>query len=154
MPLRGLWLSASLLLLAMGLAGGREAILVLGLLLLLAGGAARLWSRLALTRVSYERIFPETRAFPGETLSFTARLTNRKLLPLPWIEVKENFPEDLPPEGQRLAPSHLARTGYLLRSTALAWYERLNWRYDLACKRRGYYPIGPVTLLASDLFGL
>ncbi|MEE8370019.1 MAG: DUF58 domain-containing protein [Dehalococcoidia bacterium] len=154
MPLRGLWLAASLLLITIGIAAGQTTILVLGLLLLLAGGAARLWSRLALTRVSYERIFPETRAFSGEKLPFTVRLTNRKLLPLPWIEVREHFPDDLPPDGLRLAPSHLARTGYLLRSAALAWYERLNWRYDLVCKRRGYYPIGPVTLRASDLFGL
>lgn len=154
MPLRGLWLVASLLLVTVGVLGGRETIVVLGLLLLLAGGAARLWSRLVLTQLSYQRLFPETRAFVGDKLSFTARLTNRKLLPVPSVEVREHFPEELPPDGVRLAPSHLARTGCLLRSVTLAWYERVNWRYELECRSRGIYRVGPVQLRSSDLFGL
>ncbi len=154
MPLRGFWLVASLLLVTVGILGGQETIVVLGLLLLVAGGAARLWSRLVLTQLSYQRLFPETRAFVGEKLSFTARLTNRKLLPVPSVEVREHFPEELPPDGVRLLPSHLARTGYLLRSAALAWYERVNWRYELECRSRGFYRVGPVQLRSSDLFGL
>lgn len=154
MPLRGFWLSASLFLIVIGLAAGQGVILVLGLLVFLAGVASRLWSRLALERVFYERIFPETRAFAGERLSFTARLTNRKLLPLPWLEVREQVPEELPPVGVRLAPSHLPRVGYISRSTALAWYQRVAWRYELDCRQRGSYHVGPARLQTSDVFGL
>ena len=50
MPLRDLWLGASLLLILVGLASGQGTLAVMGVLLLLAGGAARIWQRLALER--------------------------------------------------------------------------------------------------------
>jgi uncharacterized protein (DUF58 family) len=154
LPLRDLWLGASLLLIFVGLASGQGTLAVMGVLLLLAGGAARIWQRLALERVTYQRIFPETRAFVGEHLPFSVRLTNRKPLPLPWLEVREQFPEDAPPKDVRLLAAPTAKSMYVTKSTALSWYERLTWRYELQCQKRGYYRVGPAHISSSDIFGL
>ena len=36
---------------------------------------------------------PENRAFAGESCPLTLRLINDKLLPVPWIEVRDPVPE-------------------------------------------------------------
>jgi uncharacterized protein (DUF58 family) len=143
MPLRDLWLWASAFLIFIGLAAGQGTLAVLGVMLLLAGGAARVWQRLALERLTYQRLFAETRAFVGEKLPYTVRLTNRKPLPLPWLQVRDLVPEDLPPIGVRLTDAPVVKAKYLTRLTAMSWYERLSWRYELECRKRGYYRIGP-----------
>jgi uncharacterized protein (DUF58 family) len=127
---------------------------VAGLLVFFAGGVSRVWSRFALRRVTYERQFASERAFQGEEIEFTLRLTNAKPMPLPWIEVSDQFPEQLTPVDVHLAPA--AAPGYVQfrRSTSLAWYERVTWRYRLRCGHRGYYRIGPAILRSGDLFGI
>ena len=50
------------------------------------GLALALWSRAALRRIRYERELPARRAFVGESVEIGFRLSNLKLLPVPWIE--------------------------------------------------------------------
>jgi uncharacterized protein (DUF58 family) len=152
--LRAYWLSASALLLVVGLATRQNALVALGVLIFVAGGIARLWSRFSLERVTYQRQFGEDRAFVGETIPLTISLTNRKFLPLPWVEVHDEFPEDLPPDGVRLSTSPKPRVGFLERATSLGWYERVVWRHTMHLPRRGYYQFGPVHLRSADLYGL
>src|ERR1041384_5827228 len=68
----------------------RQGLLVLLLtLVLLATGMAALWSRWALRRVFYDRQLSHTRAFVGDEVELTIRIENRKLLPLPSLQVRE-----------------------------------------------------------------
>lgn len=153
MLFRDLWLPTSALVLLIGILSGQGLVTAVGLLLLTAGGVSRWWGRHCLDRVRYERVFPETRAFVGEKLACTLRVTNGKWLPLPWLEVQERIPEALPPEETKLEPSSVPQTGYVTRATSVSQHERVNWRYNLLCTARGYYSVGPTRLRSSDLFG-
>ena len=81
------------------------------------------------------------RAFVGEKIAVALRLTNRAWLPLPWLLVEDRVPLDL-----KEVDSYRA-------VLSVASKADLTHEYTLLCKRRGYYPVGPLTLTTGDLFG-
>ena len=71
------------------------------LLLTLAGGSW-LWAAASLRSLHYRRHFSETRAFQGETVELRLEIRNAKLLPLPWVSIRDIFPPDLPVAENKL----------------------------------------------------
>jgi len=101
---------------------------------------SHLWVRRNLARLTVTRELP-ARAFTGETLTAHVRVTNRTWLPMPWLQIQEAVPLDLKDQ-----PDYRTVTSIGARST-------LVHSYQLFCKRRGYYTVGPLSLRTSDLFG-
>jgi uncharacterized protein (DUF58 family) len=131
-----------------------------GILILIAGlaamalGSALIWKHGAMAGLMYERSFSQTRIFPGETVDVTIRVTNRKLLPLPWLEVWDEFPKSLPLARGKLEISPYPNVGLLSHTLGMRWYERVTWRHQVRAVSRGYYPFGPATLRSGDVFGI
>ena len=146
------WLPIAIWAGLIGLAAESGVLIGLAAFIFLAGNVASLWAKHVLDRLNYDRVVPENRAFPGERLSLTLRLANDKLLPVPWVEVRDPVPEGIFPEEKHQAPAH---TGYvnLIRSTHLAWYERTTWPLEFKAPARGYYRLGPARLSSGDIFG-
>ncbi len=132
---------------------GQVVIVVLLGLLLSAAGLAKLWSSLSLAGVHCLRSFNEQRAFPGEYIELKLRLANRKLLPLPWIQVDDEIPDQLAPVEASLRPGIKPGYRFLSNTASLLWYTAINWRYRLFCRKRGYYTLGPIRLNSGDIFG-
>jgi uncharacterized protein (DUF58 family) len=126
-------------------------VIVLGLLLS-AAGVSKLWSRLSLVGVSCQRQLSERSVFPGEHIELKWRLVNRKLLPLPWIQMDDEVPVGFAPEISP-APEDRPGVSFLSRATALLWYTGVSWKQRLDCNKRGYYPLGPITVTSGDIFG-
>jgi len=131
---------------------GQVVIVILIGLVLSTAGLARLWSRLSLAGVSCQRQLSERRVFPGEEIELRLRLVNRKLLPLPWVQLDDEIPLRLSPDIL-LDPGNTPGTGLLSKSTALLWYAGVSWKHLLRCHRRGYYQLGPTTVISGDIFG-
>ncbi len=112
-------------------------------------GVSRVWSKLSLRRVRCERTLSSHALFPGDELVITMRLSNEKLLPLPWIEVAQQLPQRL--LGRR---TDSADGNTMVRSLAMPWYSRLTWKQSVRPKRRGYYYIPPLTVTSGDILGL
>jgi uncharacterized protein (DUF58 family) len=127
-------------------------IVVLLGLALSAAGLTKLWSRFSLVGVSCERLLSEQRVFPGEHIELRVQLINRKLLPLPWIQMDDEMPLKLSPDIP-LAENDRPEFGFFSKSAALLWYTKVNWKERLCCHRRGYYQLGPITLTSGDIFG-
>jgi uncharacterized protein (DUF58 family) len=125
--------------------------IVLGLVLATAG-LARLWSRFSLKGVSCRRWLSEARAFPGEHIELQLEISNRKLLPLPWVQVDDEIPISFTDD---IVPAQEARAGYglLSRTAAMLWYSKVSWRCRLQCSKRGFYKLGPVKVTSGDIFG-
>lgn len=84
----------------------------------------------------------EERAFLGERIPVTIRLENRTWLPILWLRLHESLPIQLKaPNFYRCILSLLPK-------------ETRTLTYDLNCRRRGYYPIGPMFLYSGDVFGI
>jgi len=126
-------------------------VILLGLILS-AAGLSKLWSRFSLVGVSCHRLVSERRAFPGEHIELRLRLVNRKLLPLPWIQMDDEIPVGFAPDVS-LPPSNRTGFGFLSKATALLWYTGVSWKHRLYCHKRGYYTLGPITVSSGDIFG-
>lgn len=148
------WVSATIVLLLLGFAAESVPLLGLGVLVFGTGGIARLWARVSLEDVHYERILRERRLFLGETVDVRLRLANRKRLPLPWIEVREYLPEATPVTGGHTTPSGVPGTVLFNRSTSLGAHEQLEWPLTLHTQERGFFRLGPAHLRSGDLFGI
>lgn len=148
------WFEMAALLVGVGLLVRQRALFVLAACLLTVIPIAWWWKRLSLHRLEYERRFDKRRAFPGETVAMTVRVTNRKFLPLSWLETSDEIPIVLPLVHGVLTPTHLPEIGRLDAALSLRWYERVSRRYELKCLARGIYMLGPVHLRSGDIFTL
>ncbi|MCL7452863.1 MAG: DUF58 domain-containing protein [Anaerolineae bacterium] len=148
------WLQLAIILIVVHLIFDVRAVLVVSAFLLTVVPVARWWSRRSLERVVYERGFSERRAFPGEVLDLTLRLTNGKLLPLGWISTEDRWSMALPLEQGSLFPSPTGQTGTFRSAFAVRGFERITRRYQIRCTRRGFYPFGPVQFSSGDIWGL
>jgi uncharacterized protein (DUF58 family) len=99
------------------------------------------WSRRALTQVDAKRRFP-THAFLGETVRIQLHVQNKGWLPVPWLELRETLPV-------ALAGPHSFQTVTNLSPRADAQFE-----YFVQARKRGYYPIGPLSIFTGDILGL
>jgi len=129
------------------------AVLLLGLLgvVLL---AVLLWSRWALRRVVFERRLSAERGFVGDQVTLTQRVSNRKPLSLPSLQIDDSVPAQLAYPQNDVLPHALSRFKTLRRWTPLRSYEAVSWSAVIRCDKRGLYEWGPVRLVASDAFGL
>ena len=102
--------------------------------------AARLWLGRGVRQLSWRRVVP-TAGFPGEQLTVTIELTNRGLLPIPWLALHESLPPAL-------------RSPPMIREViSLGSGERRTLSYTIVSRRRGYYRLGPLTLRTGDVLG-
>lgn len=147
------WVLVAGLLIFFGLAASSVPLLALGALILGTGAIARLWSRLSLEEVVFSRTLTEHRLFVGESVDVRLTIENRKIVPVPWLELREQLPRGMEVDGSTQASTAPgART--LLRSTSLGSNDRLTWPLSLRALARGYYRVGPTRLKSGDLFGL
>ena len=99
-------------------------VIILGLFLS-AAGISRLCSRLSLVGVNCQRFLSEQRLFPGEYVELRLRLVNRKLLPLPWIQIDSEIPAGLTPDIS-LRPGNKLGVNFLSNVASLLWYMGIN----------------------------
>jgi uncharacterized protein (DUF58 family) len=148
------WFEMAALLIIAGLIFRQRALFALAACILTVIPIAWAWNWASLRRVEYERHFDKQRAFPGETVEMKVSVTNRKLLPLSWLEISDEVPMRLPLVDGVLMPTHMPDVGTLENVLSLRWYERITRRYELTCTARGIYSLGPAHLTSGDLFAL
>jgi len=146
------WLFAAGFLGWLGVVSGSTAILLIGAMVFGAGSISRLWSRVSLDRVRYRRQLSEHRVFVGEQVDVRFTVTNEKIVPVPWMEVRELLPRGMP-ANVKTSIGGLAGTQYLTRSTSLGSNDLIEWPFTLKATKRGFYRVGPTRLRSGDLFG-
>jgi len=100
-------------------------------------------------------MFHFIRGFPDEQIDLQLEVENRKLLPLSWLRVQDDWDRSIGPVDEEvLAPSHIKDHGFLTNIFSLRWYEKARRSYTLLLRKRGIYSVGPARLDTGDLFGI
>lgn len=120
---------------------GEDFILTVLYLLLGSFVLARLWGQRALRGVTVQREFTP-RAFLGETVPVRLEIKNDGWLPLAWLQVRESLPVELYSSGPFQRVVHMEPKG------------TLQLEYFMNCRKRGYYPVGPLDLASGDVLGV
>ncbi len=122
------------------------AMYVLLALLLLSRWLARSW----IGSLQARRTCKQLTADIGERVPVEVTITNHGALPIPWL-----LAEDLLPQYalDKRFP-RLKIKGKRLQIAMLRPGATLVMKYQLECRMRGYFQIGPLTLESGDLFGL
>jgi len=148
------WLVVGAVLIGLGLAVHGGGPFIVGMVLLLGAGTSYVSHQRCLDRVEFRRIFTPRRVFYGEDVTLTLEVTNRKPLPLAWLELTDELPEELIPKRGRVIPSLRQRRQHLVHLFSLRWYERVRRRVTVTCTARGYFPLGPARVRSGDVFGI
>jgi len=99
------------------------------------------WSvRRSVRRLTVSRHFLD-HAFVGQSIPVRVAITNESRLPIPWLRLEERVPLDLKDISEYKV------------ALSVAGRATTEHTYMLACKRRGYYALGPLSLRTGDLFG-
>lgn len=148
-----LWLPVTVLLFLVSLILRQVPIFMIAIAFFLAGGLARLWGRYCLNRVEYRRRLSNNRVFFGEEIQLEVEVSNRKPLPLPWLQVEDELPEQITllkgKTYQSSRPAHQVLGNFF----SLPWYHKTVRRYPVKCDQRGYFVFGPARIRSGDVFG-
>ncbi|RME48282.1 MAG: DUF58 domain-containing protein [Chloroflexi bacterium] len=101
---------------------------------------ARVGLKRAIGKLTWQRHLAG-HAFLGDTVEVQLEITNRSWLPLPWLRVTDSVPINLFGGDQARQLFSLGRG------------ESHRIHYQLQCNRRGYYPIGPLSITGGDALG-
>jgi uncharacterized protein (DUF58 family) len=137
--------------LLIGIIRAQSALIMLCSLFLVTAIGSTFWSRRSIQALTYERRFDPPRIFPGEQTDYVVEITNRKLLPLPWLRIDEHVPAALVPAGEHRVAGD--EGWQRRRSVSLAWHERLVLRQRFTCAQRGNYVVGPTDVETGDPLG-
>lgn len=150
---RPLYLVALLLILA-ALLTQYALLLVCGLLTLGIAIVPELWYRFGLRELVITREIESERASFGSVVTMPLTVENRKLLPLPVVEMDDTLPEALTVLGARLGIAARPGSAELTRGLRLWAYQRVRRRYYMRTIQRGAYTLGPTVVRVSDPFGI
>ncbi|MBN2304880.1 MAG: DUF58 domain-containing protein [Anaerolineae bacterium] len=150
------WIGFALITLVIAILAGIQELLTLVAFTVVVVLVGWFWSRSSLSNLFYQRRFPYRRFFPDEEFEVTITVENRKLLPISWLQIEDEWPMYLELGGERFMPraEHDPDLGYLINTYSLRWYERIRRRYTFTARHRGVFQIGPASLLSGDPFSL
>ncbi len=146
-----LWYLLAFILALLGLISQQSLVLLAALFTLFLGLMPIFWYGHALRHIVVHAILSQQDVLFCEDITLTLTIENRKLLPLPWLQIAIVLSPPLviltEPEMQRKSLSQVSETWLLLP------FQRVTRRYHLRCHARGSYMLGPAIVRSSDPFG-
>ncbi len=148
------WYIAGFVLIVGSIILRQPVLVVVGLLVITLGLIPDVWYRFCLAGVEVSRTFSTKRAQIGDEVTLTLTVENRKLLPLPRIEIQDEVPEaGVLIRGAFLETSIKSLRAQLVNILPLWAFQRVTRRYRMRCLARGVYTFGPMRIESGDPFG-
>jgi uncharacterized protein (DUF58 family) len=148
------WYLVGVLLLLVSLALRDEILFVAGLAVLALGAIPEIWYRFCLSEVIVRRHLGVDRAQIGEELLYIITIENRKILPLPRLDLNDEVPEDCRIPGAVVQTSYKTGRATLTNAFSLWAMQRVTRRYQMRVLERGAYTFGPMSLQSGDPLGV
>jgi uncharacterized protein (DUF58 family) len=110
-------------------------------------------ARWGLTHVEYQRSLSTSIVFAGEKIDLIDEISNKKLLPVPWLRLESKIDDDLRFQHPDTMDHVIAEGGYHRTLFSLLPYQKVKRRQPVLCSKRGYYQIKTSTLTTGDMVG-
>ena len=110
-------------------------------------------TRWGLSHVTYHRSFSESIVFAGEKIELIDEISNKKLLPVPWLRLESKIDADLRFQHPDTMDHEIAEGGYHRTLFSLLPYQKVKRKQPVLCSKRGYYQIKTSTLTTGDMIG-
>jgi uncharacterized protein (DUF58 family) len=148
------WYLVGALLMLVSLALRDEILFVSGLAVILLGAIPEIWYRFCLSEVIVRRHLGLDRVRIGDEIAFTITIENRKILPLPRLDLEDDIPEDCRIISAVVRPSFKTGRATLTNAFSLWAMQRVTRRYQMRILERGAYTFGPMLLQSGDPLGV
>jgi uncharacterized protein (DUF58 family) len=129
-------------------------IIGLSILILIVYYISRKWGKLATRNFTFKRYVDKERIFAGERVRITTELVNRKVLPLPWIEIEGEIYKELDFLDQHVIKINDNSKKVYRIVTSLFPYERVKKHNIIYCNKRGFYSLYDIKITIGDFLGL
>jgi uncharacterized protein (DUF58 family) len=148
------WYLVGALLMLVSLALRDEILFVSGLAVIALGAIPEIWYRFCLSEVIVRRQLGVDRSRLGDEISFTITIENRKVLPLPRLDLEDDVPEECRIISAVVRPSFKTGRATLTNAFSLWAMQRVTRRYQMRILERGAYTFGPMALQSGDPLGV
>ncbi len=111
------------------------------------------WSTLkfGLSRITIERSFDVLHANFGQSIHLIEKISNRKLLPVPWLKVESRIDGGLQFGLQE--DLNILQGEFHISIFSMLPYTRITRTHTVVCRRRGYYHLKSAALTARSITG-
>ncbi|KRG14994.1 hypothetical protein ACA30_07310 [Virgibacillus soli] len=117
-------------------------------------GQVFVFDRWGLTKIYYRRSFSKEAVFTGESIEMVDEISNKKLLPVPWLRLESKIAANLEFQKRSQLDNDVHAGGDFHRTLfSLMPYQKVRRRQTLTCQKRGYYRFQTVSLTTGDIFG-
>ena len=110
-----------------------------------------IYRKFGLRNITYERWIGSPDAFEGDCVQMIERVSNKKLLPVPYLQVDSLIDPGL--KFERKVKVDVKYDQYMNSMFNLFPYTRITRRHTIKCIKRGCYDFDNATLIAGDILG-
>lgn len=118
---------------------------------------SRIYKKHAYDKLEYKVSVSANEVFEGEEIYIYEEITNKKLLPLPFLKVDTELPDGLSfrivERDSKTGELKEAFPGIIHSIFVLRGNQIIKRRWRVKCGIRGTYHLGSVTMIADDIFG-
>jgi len=150
---RRFWVPAALGLALLSYITEAPILTLCALLVFSLGIMPEIWFRIALHGMNAQRSFSAPKVHIGEDVILSYRIENRKLIPVPWLEVEDDMPAEIEFDRVQLFANYVLGRNIFIASLALWSNQRIIRRYHVRGMARGVWQLGALYLRAGDPFG-
>jgi len=118
------------------------------------GVQAYIYHRWGLLRIEYTRSFSEKAVFEGEKVEMIDEISNKKILPIPWLRLESKISAHLQFQKTSSTDNEVKSGDYHRTLFSLMPYQKVKRRQFLTCAKRGHYQFKTVSLSTGDAFGI
>jgi len=112
------------------------------------------WQKLAYRKLEVNVKLGAVRVFVNEEFDYSIQLTNKKVLPLSWIEADVVIPREMTIKGQNITMNRSNETSSHIVLLSLMWFQRITRVYRASFSKRGYYTVNDSVIKTGDYFGI
>lgn len=112
-----------------------------------------IYSNWGLSRIEYTRSFNKATVFEGEKIEMVDEVSNKKLLPVPWLRLESKVSQHLQFQKQSPTDNEIDHGDFHRTLFSLMPFQKVRRRQHVTCTKRGFYSIKSVALSTGDVFG-